>query len=141
MVTTNTQVDQQGSGVELVQISQDKFEKLMQLAKDLETAEPVMSVKSEYYDFGEKGANHKIRGIFYMLGTTFDKDGKNQIPCAYWLSQNKLYHNAAVVLVQDYCRNLKPGTAIEIEYLGKRKGTTGIYDFNVQLLRTKKKVA
>jgi hypothetical protein len=87
-------------------------------AARLETLKPAISLTPSYREFNTEGET--LRGVFLGLKTVQKKDeAGNKIPlaCVQWL----VYLNAGVTLVGAFEQSqILPGTAIEIEYQGKR---------------------
>jgi hypothetical protein len=92
-------------------------------AAQLDTLKPAISLTPSYREFNTEG--EKLRGVFLGLKTVQKKDDAgNKVPldCVQWLDPSgEVYLNAGVTLVGAFGQaQILPGTAIEIEYQGKR---------------------
>lgn len=92
-------------------------------AAQLNTLKPAISLTPSYREFNAEG--EKLRGVFLGLKTVQKKDDAgNKVPlaCVQWLDPSgEVYLNAGVTLVGAFEQaQILPGTAIEIEYQGKR---------------------
>jgi hypothetical protein len=92
-------------------------------AAQLDTLKPAISLTPSYREFNAEG--EKLRGVFLGLKTVQKKDDAgNKVPldCVQWLDPSgEVYLNAGVTLVGAFEHaQILPGTAIEIEYQGKR---------------------
>jgi hypothetical protein len=92
-------------------------------AAQLDNLKPAISLTPSYREFNAEG--EKLRGVFLGLKTVQKKDDAgNKVPldCVQWLDPSgEVYLNAGVTLVGAFEHaQILPGTAIEIEYQGKR---------------------
>jgi hypothetical protein len=81
-------------------------------------------MQASYREFNSEG--EKLRGVFLGLKTVQkNNDLGNKVPleCVQWFDPSgEVYLNAGVTLVGAFQQaQVLPGTAIEIEYLGKRE--------------------
>jgi hypothetical protein len=93
-------------------------------ATQLDTLKPAISLTPSYREFHTEG--EALRGVFLGLKTVQKKDDLgNKVPleCVQWLDPSgEVYLNAGVTLVGAFQQaQILPGTAIEIEYQGKRE--------------------
>jgi hypothetical protein len=92
-------------------------------ASQLHTLKPAISLTPSYREFHAEG--EKLRGVFLGLKIVQKKDDlghKVPLECVQWLDPSgEVYLNAGVTLVGAFQQaQILPGTAIEIEYQGKR---------------------
>jgi hypothetical protein len=93
-------------------------------ASQLDTLKPAISLTPSYREFHTEG--EKLRGVFLGLKIVQKKDDlgdKVPLECLQWLDPSgEVYLNAGVTLVGAFQQaQILPGTAIEIEYQGKRE--------------------
>ena len=105
-------------------------------SQTLDDLAPMMSVKMDYKRFEDEGES--CRGIFLGFGQKPNAAGK-MLEFATWLEKGgKTFYHSGVILVGDMKReNIKPGTAIEITFVGNKKvgkGSGTAKDFRVMIL-------
>lgn len=105
-------------------LAETEITSYLSTAAQLNVLKPALSLTPSYREFNSKG--EKLRGVFLGLKTVQkNNDLGNKVPleCVQWLdSSGEVYLNAGVTLVGAFQQaQVLPGTAIEIEYLGKRE--------------------
>ena len=108
---------------------------------DLDNAEIGMSIEKKYFEFDMKGK--KVRAVFNGMDfITSAKNGeRKQIPSICFQTKEGVFLNSGASLVEQF-RNIPPGTAVQIEYLGDAKTASGnnVKKFDVRLLNVTVKV-
>ena len=102
---------------------------------DLDTAEVGINIAPQYMEFTIAGES--TRAVYNGMTTIHSNKNNNQREIATVVFQNRkgVWINSGANLVNQL-RTLKPGTLIEIKYLGKEKTSNGneIKKFEVHIL-------
>jgi hypothetical protein len=109
---------------------------------DLDNAEIGMSIEKKYFEFDMKGK--KVRAVFNGMDfITSSKNGeRKQIAAICFQTKDGVFLNSGASLVEQF-KNIPPGTAVQIEYLGDAKTASGnnVKKFDVRLLNVTVKVS
>lgn len=103
---------------------------------DLDDAEVGISLETKYREFNQPG--EIVRAVFNGIGkmSKRNKDGGlDELPAAYFQTKEGVFLNGGDNLVNQLS-NIRPGTRIQIKYIGKVKTNSGnnVNKFEVNVL-------